>query len=279
MNPWREAALPGVASGGPTLHTLEQLYSPQFGNFRDLLVAAPAGARQGRLRYPVLYLQDGQNLFDPRTSYAGDWGLGPALAHAVDAGIGLIVVGIPNMGPRRRFEYSPVRDIRHGGGGADRYLDFLTGTVKPIVDEAFPTIPGADHTIIGGSSMGGLLSLYGFYSRNDAFGACASLSPALWFADGEVFEYIRRTPRPRGRLHVDIGTAEGTRALSDVRRMRVLLEEAGFHEGEDLSFVEDEGAPHNEVAWGRRLALTLPFLLGAKPETSRLQAGVSHVES
>ena len=255
--PEEEAAHPAA----PSLLVLEQLYSPELGTHRDILVALPASAAPGGLRYPVVYMHDGQNLFDPATSYAGHWELAATLAYHALEGLEAIVVGIPNMGRRRRYEYSPFRDPLHGGGGGDRYLRFLCETLKPRIDAAFPTLTDAASTAVAGSSLGGLISLYALFRRPGTFGVAGVLSPALWFAGGAIFDYVRQAPCPGGRIYLDIGTAEGDDELREVRRLRDLLVERGFRPGHDLVYVEDQGADHHERAWARRLRDTLPYLV------------------
>jgi predicted alpha/beta superfamily hydrolase len=259
--PEEEAAHPAA----PSLLVLEQLYSPELGTHRDILVALPASAAPGDLRYPVVYMHDGQNLFDPATSYAGHWELAATLAYHALEGLEAIVVGIPNMGRRRRYEYSPFRDPLHGGGGGDRYLQFLCETLKPRIDAAFPTLADAASTAVAGSSLGGLISLYALFRRPHTFGVAGVLSPALWFAGGAIFDYVRQAAGPGGRIYLDIGTAEGEDELREVRRLRDLLVERGFRPGHDLVYVEDEGADHHESAWARRLRDTLPYLVAGRP--------------
>ncbi len=160
------------------LVVLPSVPSPELDNRRDLYIYVPAAPARGDSRYPVIYMQDGQNLFDPAQSFAGTWGVDEALSWASRRGLDAIVVGIPNMGDARIAEYDPFM------GTGDRYLDFVTHTVKPIVDAQFPTLPDRRHTGIAGSSMGGLISLYAFFRYSESFGFAAALSPSLWFADG-----------------------------------------------------------------------------------------------
>ena len=143
-------------------------------------------------------------------------------------GIEAIVVGIPNMGRRRRYEYSPFHDPVHGGGGGDRYLRFLCETLKPRIDAAFPTLRDRQSTAVAGSSLGGLISLYALFRRPETFGVAGALSPALWFAGGAIFDYLRRAPAPGGRIYLDIGTAEGDDELREARQLRDLLVERGI---------------------------------------------------
>lgn len=253
---------PPAAGTVPRLLVRRRVLSPELRNYRDLLVAVPASAAAGERRYPVVYLHDGQNLFDPATSYAEPWGLLDALARLSAAGHEAIVVGIPNQGRLRRYEYSPFRDIIHGGGGGDRYLAFLAETVKPLIDRDFPSLANPEATILGGSSLGGLISLYGACRRPESFGAALVQSPALWFADGAIFPWLDGRPRP-ARLYLDVGTAEGPDVLADARRLRHLFLERGAIEGRDLWYVEDQGAGHHETAWARRFEQALPFLLPA----------------
>jgi predicted alpha/beta superfamily hydrolase len=264
MIEWNDYPLRGTGGPGQTaLKVYPQILSPQLRNYRDVLVALPPGYDEGGVRHPVVYMQDGQNLFDPTTSYAGDWGLIATLNEAPGP-LPPILVGIPNMGRRRRYEYSPFRDIIHGGGGGDRYLAFVVETVKPLVDASFRTRPERSHTVIAGSSLGGLISLYGLFRYADVFGSAGVQSPALWFADSAVLRFVEdNTELAVGRVHLDVGSEEGEEALLDVRALRRLLVASGHREGRELSYVEEKGADHDEAAWGRRFREALPFLLGS----------------
>ncbi len=268
MIEWSAYPLPGTGEPGEAeLRVSRDILSPQLRNYRDILVALPPAYRGSGAGHPVIYLQDGQNLFDPVTSYAGDWGLVDTLNRLAPDQPQPILVGIPNMGRRRRYEYSPFRDIIHGGGGGDRYLAFLVETVKPLVDASFRTRPERSHTVIAGSSLGALISLYGLYRYADVFGAGSVQSPALWFADGAVLRFVEEmSSLAVGRVHLDVGTEEGQEALLEVRALKRLLIAAGHRLGHDLSYIEEEGADHDEASWGRRFRLAMPFLLGRGPE-------------
>lgn len=265
---WRPYVLPGTGGPGQITLQVSSLVSP-----RDVLAALPPGYAEENTRYPVVYMHDGQNLFDPATSYAHDWGLVETLNRLARTGVKPIVIGIPNRGRHRRYEYSPFRDILHGGGsgsgggGGNRYLDFIVGTLKPLVDESFRTRIERSHTVIAGASLGGLISLYALYRHPEVFGAAGVQSPALWLANRAIFGFLAEQPAgPQGgggnRIHLDVGTEEGARALEEVRELREWLITAGYVEGRDLSYVEQPGAGHDEVAWGRRFREALPFLLG-----------------
>ena len=249
MIEWNDYPLTGT--GGPgqaALKVYPEVLSPQLRNYRDMVVGLPPGYEDGGHRHPVVYMQDGQNLFDPATSYAGDWGLVGTLNAMAPEPVQPILVGIPNIGRRRRYEYSPFRDIIHGGGGGDRYLAFIVETVKPLVDASFRTRPERPNTVIAGSSLGGLISLYGLFRYADIFGA-AGVSMSERFL-------VLHALRLKGMA--------GDEALHDVRALKALLVKAGHREGRDLSYVEEQDGEHDEEAWGRRFAVALPFLLGAR---------------
>ena len=260
-----------------TLKIVEGVYSPQLRNRRDLVVyVPPTYDADGEKRYPVIYMQDGQNVFDPYTSFAGHWHVGGALAHHARYGYEAIVVAIPNMGSQRLAEYTPHPDLIRGGGDGDRFVAFLVETVKPLIDRRMRTLRTPEHTTVVGSSLGGLIALYAFFRSPWTFGVAGVLSPALWFADGRIFDFIREQQPPGGRLHLDIGTHEGPDALEDARQMKTLLMERGFIPGSTLSYFEDLGARHNERAWARRFRKALPFFLGGPcPEPGRRSGAFS----
>ena len=163
-----------------TIERIDAVYSPELDNERDLLVSLPGGYATGERRFPVIYMHDGQNLFDPATSFSGSWNVDIAMAEVSLDGLDAIVVGIPNMGRERLAEYSPFEHPRLGGGKGQLYLDFLINTVKPLIDEKYLTIPDREHTGIVGSSMGGLISLYAFFRHPEIFGFAGVMSPSLW---------------------------------------------------------------------------------------------------
>jgi predicted alpha/beta superfamily hydrolase len=243
------------------LEVIPDVESRELGNRRDILVYLPSTYEKSDKPYPVLYMHDGQNLFDPATSFAGEWGVDSALARAPRKGRRAIIVGIPNAGIERIREYSPFVDRRIGGGLGDAYLDWIEGTVKPIIDGRYRTIRDPEGTGIGGSSLGGLVSLYAFFRSPARYGFTAILSPALWFGDGQIFRFVESAGYVRGRIYLDVGAREGEGTLANARRMHDLLLVKGYQQGKELMWVEDKGGMHNEAAWGRRLRKALPFLL------------------
>jgi predicted alpha/beta superfamily hydrolase len=252
---------PTSRSGESRVELLPNFHSPELGNRRDILVYLPPSYEGSDRTYPVLYMQDGQNLFDPATSYAGDWRLGKVLPSAALRGHETLVVAVPNMGRERLMEYSPFVDPAQGGGAGDHYLDFLVHTLKPAIDGRFRSRPDRRDTGIAGSSMGGLISLYGFFRAPSAFGFAAVLSPSLWFGGDAIFPVVESAPYVPGRLYLDIGSSEGAEHVSRARRMRNLLRAKGYRRGRDLRWLESRCGRHDEASWGRRFARALPFLI------------------
>jgi len=259
---------------------LSHVWSPQLKNRRAVDVYLPASYASG-VRYPVIYLQDGQNLSDPHTAFAGTWDLDATIDRLAWRGIDAIYVGVHNAGRNRLAEYSPFPDPRHGGGEADAYLAFLVDTLKPRIDRLFRTRPDRDSTGMLGSSMGGLVSLYAYFRYPAVFARAGVMSPSIWFGQGAIVDFIRDARVPRGRVYLDVGTSEGAGTLRDVRRLGRLLVRKGFRRrrrpafagagsvpGErrsspssSLRYVEDAGGRHTEAAWASRLEAALAFLL------------------
>ena len=237
-----------------------EIWSPQFRNRRAVDVYLPESYGEGRRRYPVVYMQDGQNLSDPSVAFGGKtWRLDDGLPWLAERGIEPIVVGIWNT-PGRLAEYSPFPDAKHGGGDGDRYARFLIDTIKPRIDGAFRTRKDRESTVVAGSSMGGLISLYAFFRRPSPFGAAAVLSPSVWFGGGEVLNFVERARTTRGRLYVDVGTAEGAETLRNARALNRALRRKGY--GKDtLWYLESPGAQHREEDWAWRIPQALEFLL------------------
>lgn len=253
------------------------VYSPQLDNRRAILVyLPPTYAWDNGRRYPVVYMQDGQNLFDAATSFAGEWGVDDTMeALSQDEQLEAIVVGIPNMEEKRMAEYSPFRDPRHGAGAGNQYLSFLVNTVKPLIDHDFRTLPGKRYTGIMGSSMGGLISLYAFFRYTNIFGFTGVMSPSLWLGGGSIFAYLRTASFHPGKIYLDVGTRElgdspeepyHQRQLSrqyyaSVRRLKRILVRKGYRPIRDLLHIEEKWAHHTESAWARRLPDAMRFFL------------------
>jgi predicted alpha/beta superfamily hydrolase len=241
---------------------LSRVWSPQRDTHRDIDVYLPPSYRRTRRRYPVVYMQDGQNLSDPERAFGGNtWNLEGAITAMAARGIEAIFVGVPNTGEARLREYSPFFDLRQGGGDGDAYLAYLERTVKPLVDRRFRTRPDRDATGVFGSSMGGLISLYAFFRAPETFGFVGAMSPSIWFAERALLSYIENDGAPPGRIYLDVGTEEGTGTLRDVRQLAKILQRKGYAEADRLRFLEDPGGQHTEPHWARRLVPALEFLL------------------
>jgi predicted alpha/beta superfamily hydrolase len=251
------------AREGPAgdIRRMAGLRSPELDNTRDVEIYVPPSYRTSGRHYPVVYMHDGQNLFDPRTSFAGEWQVDETMERLAPEGVEAIVVAIPNMGPRRIDEYSPFRDPKNGGGRGEAYLAFIIDTLKPRIDRRFRTKPEREHTGLVGSSMGGLISLYGFLRHPQVFGFAGAMSPSLWFADRAVLEFARQAPRWTGRLYLDVGTEEGARTVRNTRAAARLLQRKAVRGRGRVLYVEERGARHHESAWAARFEHAIRFLL------------------
>ncbi len=233
----------------------------------------PPGYETSGARYPVFYLQDGQNLFDPATAFGGvDWRADITADELIRSGRiePLILAGISNTGVRRISEYTPTRDrISRKGGKAARYAQMLAREIKPLIDQTYRTRKAAADTAVGGSSLGALAALVAGMEYPRVFGKLALLSPSVWWDDGSILRLIEAwTPRqPHSRIWLDTGTAEGrnpAKVVEDARLLREALAGKGWRESDDLHYEEAEGHAHNEQAWGDRFGPMLEFLFPVK---------------
>jgi len=236
-----------------------------FENSREVTIYLPSGYEEHpEQRYPVLYMQDGQNLFDPTRSFipGQHW----RLAEAADSVVAerkaraMIIVGIDNTGAQRIDEYTPTRDvIRNFGGRADDYATMLLEELKPLIDESYRTQPDRAGTGLGGSSLGGLLTAHVVLKHPAAFSVAAIMSPSVWWDHRIILEEVDQFRGERPRVWLDIGGREGFAALQDARALRDHLKKNGWGE-EDLKYYEDRRADHSERAWASRAPMMLEFL-------------------
>jgi predicted alpha/beta superfamily hydrolase len=174
-------------------------------------------------------------------------------------------VGVYNTGKQRLGEYTPTRAPRLGGGRANRYAKFLLEEVRPFLERNYRVLQGVENTGIGGSSLGGLVSLYLGLRQPNIFGKIAALSPSVWWNQRVILRFAAEAPvRPLPRVWLDIGTREGPRIVDDVERFRDILLGKGWQLGRDLHYQRVEGAEHNEAAWARRVGPFLQFLFPAR---------------
>lgn len=260
---------------------VEEVLIPQLGGLsRTARVLLPPGYREdSSLRCPVLYMQDGHNLFDPAVaSYGTHWAVAESLAALQAKGLvpPIIVAALDcnQEGFKRLDEYSPWvntqaprklkrffgHTVRSVGGEGEAYAAFLADTFKHWVDARFRTLPDRAHTAIAGSSMGGLISLYAAYRRPDLYAGVGAFSTALWFAREELFTYVRKHFKNDILIYADIGTMETSDDSvkefpsvyeRDTRDLAALLEGLGLP-AERLRLVVEQGASHCEAAWARR---------------------------
>jgi predicted alpha/beta superfamily hydrolase len=255
-----------LAAAGPGhLEKHEQFASKFLTKKRDLIVYVPGiYSRRADMHFPVLYLEDGQNLFDPNTSFIHGmyWHVGEAADRSIATAHvqPLIIVGIYNT-DKRLNEYTPTRDKKLGGGRADKYGRMLVEELKPFIDSKYRTLSGPEHTGLGGSSLGGLLTVYLGMKYPHVFGKLAVLSPSVWWNKRAILDYVERTDVPRRpRIWLDVGTKEDASTVANVTALHDLLVKKGWHDGPDLHFQVFQGAQHNEDAWAQRVAPFLQFL-------------------
>ncbi len=227
---------------------------PGLARTRRVWIYLPAGYATSKRSYPVLYMHDGQNVFDAATSYAGEWGVDETLdsLHAQT-----IVVAVDNGGAHRMSEYNPwkARNTSLGGGEGVPYMDFLVHTLKPYVDNHYRTLRDRDHTGIAGSSMGGLISLYAALGYPEIFGRAAVFSCACWVARPDVYEFARKAGKPTKGARIyfisgELETKDGEPAR-DQREMVDLLVSDGWKRDVNVKSVVSPDGKHAEWFWRR----------------------------
>jgi predicted alpha/beta superfamily hydrolase len=226
-------------------------------------------------RYPVLYLHDGQNIFDRATSFGEEWHVDESAERLIAAGEiePLIVVAIYNTGEHRVDEYTPTARTEIGRGGhADDYGRMLIEELKPFIDRTYNTLPSAASTAVGGSSLGGLLTMHLGLRYPTAFGRLALLSPSVWWDDRVLLREVDALPgKLPAKIWLDAGTAEGTDTIENARALRDALVAKGWTIGDDLAYLEEQGGEHNEHSWSLRVDRVLKFLFptsGSAPHAS-----------
>jgi predicted alpha/beta superfamily hydrolase len=247
-----------------------------LGNQRDILVHLPKGYRRSTARrYPVLYLHDGQNVFDAATSFAGvEWGADETAQRLTAAKLiePIIIVAVANTGEDRIHEYAPTAahidalQRMRSKGSLRSYGSFLIEELKPFIDRKYRTRRDAEFTGLGGSSLGGLATLVlGLWFPN-YFTRLAVMSPSVWWDDCAIYKIvdeIDETAKPPLKIWLDTGTRE--EGWERTRELRDRLVEKGWRLHDDLYYLEADGSDHSEGAWAARMDPVLRFLFPPPP--------------
>jgi len=236
----------------PDIQILSHRFNvPQLRRRRRISVLLPWDYKTSNKRYPVLYLQDGQNLFENSAPF-GTWGVDKRLASLAQQGkSGFILVAIDHGGAERIREYSPYDSQKWGEGLGMDYARFLAETLKPYIDSAFRTLPDREHTGIGGSSMGGLISIYAGLLFPAVYSKFMIFSPSLWAAPALYFEPVRFSPFSETKIYLYAGGKEGAGVLAHVRKFKAAMESRGYDPSRlKIKVSSDPQGKHTESRWG-----------------------------
>lgn len=241
------------------------LYMPELDRNRRVWIYLPPDYSSSSKYYPVLYMHDGQNLFDVSTSFSGEWEVDETLNSLFNQGdYGCIVVGIDNGGASRADEYAPwLNSSYNEGGEGDEYMDFVVTTLKPQVDASYRTLSGRDYTGIMGSSLGALISQFGIMEYQENISKAGIFSPAFWFNDPEIFDHSANTPKTEAmKIYMLAGIPEGNGSVvEDANQMEMVLQNNGFG-NEELKKVFHADGQHSEWYWAREFGAAYEWLFG-----------------
>lgn len=252
---------PKPSTAGPRVQVLsDKLPMPGLSRDRTIRLYLPPHYDDKTRRFGVLYMHDGQNLFDDATAYAGEWGVDETIdALAKSTGLELIVVGIDNGAEKRLNELSPWPNPRFGAAEGQQYTAFIVNVLKPYIDQHYRTLPDRDHTAMMGSSMGGLLSHYAAFQYPQVFSKVGIFSPSYWFS-GDVFTFTRdKTPDKPMRLYFLAGGKEGEEMVTEFRKMQTVID-AKKLDSLKTEFVIRPSGVHNELFWRSELKQAIAWL-------------------
>ncbi|MDU0354582.1 alpha/beta hydrolase-fold protein [Paraglaciecola aquimarina] len=255
------------ASASKNVHVLPyQFAMPGLDRQRTVrLYLPPSYEKSHEKNYPVIYMHDGQNLFDQLTAYAGEWQIDEALDKlAIEQGLEFIVVGIDNGGEARMNELSPWPNERFGVAQGQEYMDFIVEVVKPYIDTNFRTESDRLNTAIMGSSMGGLISHYAVHQYPDVFSKAGIFSPSYWYSQ-DVYAFTKfKKAKLDARLYVMFGDNEGNGMIADSDTMQRQLKQQG-HPRQNMLFKRVAGGKHNEALWGSEFVEAVKWLFQQQP--------------
>lgn len=222
---------------------------PQLNRKRSIRLYLPPNYEESKESYPVLYMHDGQNLFDESTAYAGEWGIDETLTELYERQqFKLIVVGLDNGQEKRMNEYSPWDNSEFGIGEGDVYLQFIVNSLKPYIDSNFRTFPEKENTGIMGSSMGGLISHYAGLAYPNVFSKIGVFSPSFWYSKSSFDLAKRNTSDNNSKMYFLVGKKEGRKMVSNMNKMIKTMKKSGFDK-EKINSNIVAGKEHNEAFW------------------------------
>ncbi|MBS1576989.1 MAG: hypothetical protein JST09_16955 [Bacteroidetes bacterium] len=257
----RFPAKPKISTAGKNVHVIDTaFFIPQLKRTRRIWIYLPENYNTTKKRFPVLYMQDGQNVFDDATSYAGEWQVDEYFDHAYEKGIQSIVVAIDNGGLKRMNEYNPYDyDIKQPVKGQGKlYIDFLVKTLKPYIDNHYRTLKDKVHTSIAGSSMGGLISFYAVLKYPKVFGGAGIFSPSLWVAP-KIFEDIKANAKNvSSKIYFYAGKMEDEKMVPDMLKAFEMM--SRYSKSTMTAVIRDDGR-HNEPAWRREFPFFYEWMI------------------
>nr|MBC7612739.1 alpha/beta hydrolase [Pseudopedobacter sp.] len=225
---------------------------------RNVWIYLPPSYEKSNKRYPVIYMQDGQNLFDTKTSSYGEWGVDELLDSLSKTKKGeCIVLGVEHNGANRLTEYNPF-DSKFGKGTGDDYIDFIANTLKPYIDKKYRTLTEVKYTTIAGSSMGGLIAMYAIAKYPKVFGNAGVFSPSFWIAP-RIYDFIDQQKLKNSRIYFVAGAHESEDMANDMEKMYRLLLKAGISQ-RDMKLVIKEDGKHSEWFWHREFPSFIDWL-------------------
>ncbi len=251
---------PRASTASPQVQIIDTAFLiPQLKRTRRVWIYLPIGYATSKKKYPVIYMHDGQNVFDDATSYSGEWGVDEFMDSTKLPQS--IIVAIDHGGNKRLNEYNPYNNKKFGRGEGNAYVDFLVKTLKPFIDKNYRTLTDQANTSIAGSSMGGLISLYACLKYPAIFGHAGVFSPAFWITDKKIFADIKKNGKATtSTFYLYGGKLEGETMVPDMIQAAALLRVG--HKGNVEMKVDPEGK-HNEATWRKEFPLFYEWMVGA----------------
>ena len=236
--------------------TAFDIFSPELKVQKKIWVYLPKDYADSDKKYPVIYMHDAQNLFDAKTSFAGEWEVDETL-NKMNAQ--LIVVGIEHGNEKRLDELTPYKNEKYGGGNGTNYVDFIIKTLKPKIDSVYRTKSNAKNTAVFGSSLGGLISFYAAIQHPEVFGKAGIFSPSFWFSD-EIYTLMENAEKTKAKIYFMAGDSESEEMVHDLKKMETLLYRNRCYCLNLNKTLIVKGGEHNEKLWRENFEEAIKWL-------------------